>query len=36
MRSSTRLRELEDRLDALERQLGDLTSRLAWLLEVSP
>jgi uncharacterized protein YceH (UPF0502 family) len=31
-----RLVEIEARLDALERRIEELASRLAWLLELSP
>jgi len=31
-----RLREFEVRLDALERRIEELASRLAWVLECSP
>jgi hypothetical protein len=34
--SSGRLAEVEVRLDALERRIEELASRLAWLFEVSP
>ena len=33
---SVRLCELERDVDDLKRQLGELLSRLAWLLELSP
>jgi regulator of replication initiation timing len=35
MTISEQIRELEDRIDALEKQLGELTQKLAWLLEMS-